>query len=163
MQQKAERHIISIIVENKPGVLARITSLFSARGFNIESLNVSEMETPELSRMTIMVTGPDQVIEQVRKQLSKLIDTLKVVDMLDTPCVESDLALIKIKATGSKRGEILNLANLFNARIADVSDRTIIAELSGDEDKLTSFLKLAEPYGIAEMVCAGRVVMKRGD
>ena len=163
MQSKAKTHIISVIVENKPGVLARIASLFSARGFNIESLNVSETETPELSRMTIVVTGPDQVIEQVRKQLSKLIDTLKVTDLLDTPCVESDLALVKIKAAGPRRGEILDLANLFNARIADVSERTIIVEISGDEDKFASFLKLAAPYGIAEMVRAGRVVMKRGD
>lgn len=163
MQQKTKKHIISIIVENKPGVLARIASLFSARGFNIESLNVSETETPELSRMTIVVTGADQVLEQIRKQLSKLIDTLKVTELLDTPCVESDLALVKIKASSAKRGEVLDLANLFRARIADVSEKSIIVEVSGSEETLTSFIKLATPYGIAEMVRAGRVVMKRGD
>ena len=163
MQQKPKKHIISVLVENKPGVLARIASLFSARGFNIESLNVSETETSELSRMTIMVTGTDQILEQIRKQLSKLIDTIKVTELFDAPCVEADLALVKIKATSAKWGEVRDLANLFNARIADVSEKSVIVEVSGDGDKLASFIKLAAPYGIAEMVRAGRVVMKRDD
>lgn len=163
MDQKTKRHIISAVVENKPGVLARIASLFSARGFNIESLNVGETENSELSRMTIAVIGEDKVLEQVRKQLSKLIDTLKVTELTDSPCVSSDLALVKIKATSAKRGELLDLANIFGGQIVDASDKSMIIEISGAEEKIESFLKLAAPFGIAEMVRAGRLVMKRGD
>lgn len=163
MNQKAKRHIISAVVENKPGVLARICSLFSARGFNIESLNVGETENPDLSRMTIVVTGEDKVLEQIRKQLSKLIDTLRVSELTDAPIVASDLALIKIKSLQAKRGEVLNLANLFQARIADVSEKSIIVEISGSEETIESFIKLATPYGIAEMVRAGRLAIRRGD
>lgn len=161
MQQKTKKHIISAIVENKPGVLARITSLFSARGFNIESLNVGETDQPHLSRMTIVVTGEDKVLEQIRKQLSKLIDTLKVVELTDAPIVASDLALVKIKAPSARRGEVLDLANIFKARIADVSDKTMIVEISGSEEKIESFLRLATPFGIVEMMRAGRLAMKR--
>ncbi len=161
MNQKPKKHIISAVVENKPGVLARITSLFSARGFNIESLNVGETDQPHLSRMTIVVTGEDKVLEQIRKQLSKLIDTLKVVELTDSPIVASDLALVKIKAPSGRRGEVLDLANIFKARIADVSEKSMIVEISGSEEKIESFLKLATPFGIVEMMRAGRLAMKR--
>lgn len=163
MRDATRRHIIGVVVENKPGVLARIASLFSARGFNIESLNVGETDDPRLSRMTIVVSGGDRTLEQIRKQLSKLIDTLKVTELSDSPCVEIDLALIKVKAQADRRGEILNLAAIFHAKIADVSDRHLIVEVTGDETRLDAFLKLLEPYGIVEMVRAGRIVMKRGD
>ncbi len=158
-----ERHIISVVVENKPGVLARIVSLFSARGFNIESLNVGETEDSALSRMTIVVSGDKKILEQVRKQLSKLIDTLKVTELSDQPYIESDLALVKIKAPAGKRGEIIDLANVFRARIVDVSEKHITLEVSGKEEKIQSFINLAESYGIADMVRAGRIALKRGE
>lgn len=163
MSPKPEKHIISAVVENKPGVLARITSLFSARGFNIESLNVGEIDQPHLSRMTIVVTGEDKVLEQIRKQLSKLIDTLKVVELTDSPIVASDLALVKIKAPSNRRGEVLDLTRIFKARVADVSEKTMIVEISGSEEKIESFLKLAAPFGVVEMMRSGRLAMKRGE
>ncbi len=163
MQGKPKRHIISAVVENKPGVLARIASLFCARGFNIESLNVGETDNPQWSRMTITVSGDQQVLEQVRKQLEKLIDTLKVSELSDSVCVERDLALIKVKIPSSRRSEIMDLAEIFRARIADVSERHMIVEISGSEDKIQSFVKLAAPFGISEMVRAGRIAIKRGE
>jgi acetolactate synthase, small subunit len=158
-----KRHIISAVVENKPGVLARIASLFCARGFNIESLNVGETENSQWSRMTISVTGDGRVLEQVRKQLEKLIDTLKVSELSDASFVERDLALIKVKIPAARRSEVMNLVEIFRARIADVSERHMIVEISGGEDKIQSFVKLAAPFGISEMVRAGRIAIKRGE
>ncbi len=160
---RENRHIISAVVENKPGVLARIASLFSARGFNIESLNVGETEDPQWSRMTITVTGDDRILEQIRKQLEKLIDTLKVSELTESPCVERDFALIKLKIPANKRGEVKELADIFRARIADVSERHMIVEISGSEEKIQNFVKLAAPFGISEMVRAGRIAIKRGE
>lgn len=163
MVEKTKRHIISAVVENKPGVLARIASLFGARGFNIESLTVGETENPQWSRMTIAVTGPDQVLEQIRKQLEKLIDTLKVSELSETACVERDLALVKVKIPPNRRSEMADLAVIFRARIADVSERHMVVEISGDEEKIDAFIHLASPFGIVEMVRAGRIAIKRGD
>lgn len=163
MVEKSKRHIISAVVENKPGVLARIASLFGARGFNIESLTVGETESSQWSRMTISVTGPDQVLEQIRKQLEKLIDTLKVTELSETSCVERDLALVKVKMPANRRSEMADLAAIFRARIADVSERHMVVEISGDEEKIDAFVRLASPFGIVEMVRAGRIVIKRGD
>lgn len=160
---KHERHLISAVVENKPGVLARIASLFCARGFNIESLNVGETENPQWSRMTITVSGDTQILEQIRKQLEKLIDTLKVSELSESKCVERDLALIKIKVPAQRRPEVTNLVDLFRARIVDVGERHLIVEVVGDEDKIQAFIKLAAPFGIAEMVRAGRIAIKRGE
>ncbi len=160
---KETRHIISAVVENKPGVLARIASLFCARGFNIESLNVGETENPQWSRMTITVTGDDKILEQIRKQLEKLIDTLKVTELSDAVVIERDLALVKLKIPSQKRREMLDLAEIFRARIADVSERHMIVEIAGSEEKIESFVKLATPFGISEMVRAGRIAIKRGD
>lgn len=157
------RHIISAVVENRPGVLARIVDLFSARGFNIDSLNVGETENPQWSRMTITVGGERQILEQIRKQLEKLIDTLKVTELSDEACIERDFALIKLNVPAAKRAEVTNLVDIFNGRIADVSERRMIVELVGDEEKLQTFLKLASPFGIVEMVRAGRIALKRGD
>jgi acetolactate synthase-1/3 small subunit len=157
------RHLISAVVENKPGVLARIASLFSARGFNIESLNVGETENPQWSRMTITVSGDSQILEQIRKQLEKLIDTLKVSELSQDKCVERDLALIKIKVPAARRLELTNLVDLFRARIVDVGERHMIVEVVGDEDKIQAFLKLVAPFGIGEMVRAGRIAIKRGE
>lgn len=163
MTQKSKRHIISAVVENKPGVLARIASLFCARGFNIESLNVSETENPQWSRMTITVTGDQIILEQIRKQLEKLIDTLKVSELSDAACVERDMALVKLNVPAARRGEMLDLTKIFRARIADVSERHMIVEISGGEEKIETFIKLASPFGVIEMVRAGRIVIKRGD
>ena len=163
MGDSNKRHIISAVVENKPGVLARIASLFCARGFNIESLNVGETENSQWSRMTITVTGDRQVLEQVRKQLEKLIDTLKVTEMSEHDCIEHDLALIKLKIPANRRGEIRDLVEIFRARIADVGERHMIVEIAGSEDKIQAFVRLVTPFGIAEMVRAGRIAIKRGD
>lgn len=165
MKEKSSisRHIISAVVENRPGVLARIASLISARGFNIESLNVGETENPQWSRMTISVSGDEQILEQVRKQLEKLIDTLKVTELSKEECIERDFTLVKLNVPAMKRAEVTNLVNIFNGRIADVSERRMIVELTGMEDMLQTFLKLAAPYGIVEMVRAGRIALKRGD
>ena len=160
---RENRHIISVVVENKPGVLARIASLFSARGFNIESLNVGETENPQWSRMTITVTGDDQAMEQIRKQLEKLVDTLKVSELTESPCVERDFALIKLKIASGRRGEFKDLVEIFRAKIADISERHMIVELSGSEEKIQAFIKLAAPFGIVEMVRAGRIAIKRGE
>ncbi len=163
MPDKNKRHIISAVVENKPGVLARIASLFSARGFNIESLNVGETENPQWSRMTITVSGDAPVMEQVRKQLEKLIDTLKVTELSGEGSLERDLALIKLKAPAQRRGELRDLVEIFRARVADVSEKHMIVEISGSEEKVDSFVKLLAPFGIVEMARSGRIVIKRGE
>ena len=163
MGEPNRRHIISAVVENKPGVLARIASLFCARGFNIESLNVGETENAQWSRMTITVSGDAQVLEQVRKQLEKLIDTLKVTELSDFDCIERDLALIKLKIPSNRRSEIRDLVEIFRARIADVSERHMIVEVAGSEDKIQAFVRLVTPFGITEMVRAGRIAIRRGD
>ena len=157
------RHVISAVVANRPGVLARVVSLSSARGFNIESLNVGETENPQWSRMTIAVSGDDRIIDQIRKQLEKLIDTIKVTELSDYDCIERDLALIKVKVPSARRGEMRDLADIFRARIADVTERHMTVEISGGEEKIQAFLRLAAPFGIVEMVRAGRIVIKRGD
>ncbi len=156
------RHIISVIVENKPGVLARIAGLFSARGFNIESLAVGSTENPERSRMTIVVAGDDAVLEQVRKQLEKLIDTIKVTDFNDTPIIERDLLLIKIRTPSAKRREVLEVVNIFRGRVVDVSPKSLIVEVSGTEEKIDAFIEALRPYGISELARTGRIAMRRG-
>ncbi|MDR1519289.1 MAG: acetolactate synthase small subunit [Planctomycetota bacterium] len=163
MPEIGKRHIISAVVENQPGVLARVASLFSARGFNIESLNVGETENPLWSRMTISLSGDDRIIEQIRKQLEKLVDTIKVSELAGSACLERDLALIKLKAPPNRRGEVRDLVDIFRARIADVTERHMTVEISGDEEKLQAFIRLAAPFGIAEMARAGRIAIKRGD
>lgn len=156
------RHVISVLVSNKPGVLARVAGLFSARGFNIESLAVGETEDPAVSRMTIVVPGDETILEQVRKQLSKLVDTLKVQDFRETPCVIRDLMLIKVKAPAAKRGEIIEIVNVFKAQIVDMAEKTLIVEITGEEDKIDRFIRMLRPYGIVEMMRTGRVAMLRG-
>jgi acetolactate synthase-1/3 small subunit len=163
MQTRDCRHVISAVVANRPGVLARVVSLFSARGFNIESLNVGETENPQWSRMTIAVSGDDWIIDQIRKQLEKLIDTIKVTELSDYDCIERDLALIKARVPPARRGEMRDLADIFRARIADVTERHMTVEISGGEEKIQAFLRLTAPFGIVEMVRAGRIVIKRGD
>lgn len=159
---KIQRHLISVLVENNPGVLARIVSLFSARGFNIESLNVGETENPQYSRMTITVSGDDQIIEQIRKQLEKLIDTLKVASLTDADCVERDFILVKVKVPAQKRSEFKTLVDIFGARIVDIGDRHMTVELAAPEQQIETFLAQTAPFGITETVRAGRIAIKRG-
>ncbi len=156
------KHVISVLVENKVGVLARITGLFSGRGFNIESLAVGETENMDISRMTIVVSGDEAILEQVRKQLGKVIDTIKVTDFTGTDYVERDLMLIKINAAPGKRSEIVELVDVFRGKIIDVGQKDMVIEISGPEDRLEAMLDLLRPYGIKEVARTGRIAMNRG-
>ncbi len=156
------RHVISLLVENKVGVLARITSLISGRGFNIDSLAVGETETPSLSRITIVVRGDDAILEQVRKQLSKLIDVIKVIDFTNEEFVERDLMMVKVNCPIGKRGEIIEIVDIFRGKIVDVGQKDLIVEIAGTEDKLDAMLSLLRPYGIKELVQTGSIAIARG-
>lgn len=156
------RHTISILVENKFGVLARIATLFAARGFNIDSLAVGETEDPEISRMTIVVKGDNSVLEQVTKQLNKLIDVIKVNDFSDVEYVQRGLALIKINVNKSNRAEIMQMVSIFRTRIIDISQDSMIVEITGDDDKIDAFVRMVMPYGIKEMCRTGEVALARG-
>ncbi len=156
------KHVINAIVENQPGVLAHVAGMFAARGYNIDSLVVGRTEDPDLSRMTIVVKGDDHILEQVRKQLEKLITTVRVRDFKNVDYVERDLLLIRIHALPEKRPEIVALADLFRGRIVDVSPSSVMVELSGPEDKLEAFIDLVRPYGIRELSRTGLIAMPRG-
>ena len=156
------KHTLSVLVENKSGVLARISGLFSARGYNIDSLAVGETNDSAVSRMTIVVKGDEKILEQVKKQLNKLIDVIKVSDYVETPRVESDLALIKVSAGKADRPKIVKIADNFQARIVDASPDSLIVEATGDEQKISSLLSLLEDFGVREMVRTGIVAMARG-
>ncbi len=155
------KHIISALVVNRPGVLAHMAGLFSARGFNIDSLAVGETEQHEFSRMTIVVEGDDAILEQVRKQIGKLIDVVKVQDFSETRCVERDLGLMRINAPANKRSEILELVDIFRGRVVDVGRNEVMVELAGTEDKIEAFLDLVRPYGVKEMARTGRIALAR--
>ena len=158
------RHIFYVLVENRAGVLARVASLFSARGFNIESLTVAETETPAISRMTIIVPGDDRILDQVRKQLGKLIDVHEVHDfaMEHRDIVDRELVLVKVTAEPDKRAEVLDVADVFRFKVVDISPHTAIIEATGSEGKIMGLLRLLEPYGIEEVARGGRVAMARG-
>lgn len=156
------RHIISATVTNKIGVLARITGLFSARGFNIDSLAVGETEDPRLSRMTVVVNGDDAVLEQVRKQLGKIIDVIKVSDLTSEDHVERDFMLLKVNTPPDKRGEIIEIVDIFRGKVIDVGKKDMIIEIAGPEDRIEAILNLVRPYGIKEMARTGGIAMKRG-
>ncbi len=156
------KHLISALVKNEVGVLAHVAGLFSARAYNIDSLNVGETEDPEVSRMTIVVRGDDAIIEQVIKQLRKLISVLKVQDFSSHPFVERDLMLIKINTPADRRGEIIDLVEVFRGKVVDISHKDIVVELSGPEAKIDAFISLCQPYGIKEVVRSGRIAMLRG-
>lgn len=155
------KHVISALVENKSGVLAHISGLFSARGFNIDSLAVGETEDPRFSRMTIVVEGDEPILEQVRKQLSSVIDVVKVEDFSDTSYVERDLMLMKVKCPPQKRTEVLELVRTFRGDTVDVGKDKLTIQLVGTEDKINAFIQLMRPYGIVEMARTGRVALSR--
>ncbi len=156
------RHTIAVLVENKPGVLARVASLFRRRGYNIESLTVGTTERDDISRMTIVVEGDEKVVEQVTKQLNKLVEVIKISDVTDGS-VERELCLVRVHAPPEKRGEIVELTNIFRARIVDVSRDSFIVEVTGDEDKVNAFIDLMRQYGIKELARTGKVAMVRGN
>jgi acetolactate synthase-1/3 small subunit len=156
------QHIISALVENHFGVLARISALFSARGFNIDSLAVGETHDPSISRMTIVVTGEDRIIEQVDKQLNKLIDVIKVTDMTEEDHVERELLLLKVSHNTKNRSEIIQLVEIFKARIIDYGPKTLTIEVVGTSDKILSFIDIMRPFGIKELARTGRIALPRG-
>jgi acetolactate synthase-1/3 small subunit len=156
------RHVISALVINEPGVLANVAGMFAARGFNIDSLVVGRTDDPALSRMTIVVDADDNTLEQVRKQLAKLVPVTGVHDFAGSRYVERDLALVRIAATAGNRGEVIQIANVFGGRIVDVADISLIVELTGAEDKIEDFLELVRPYGVTELARTGVIAMARG-
>lgn len=157
------RHILSALVQNVPGVLSHIAGMLASRGYNIDSLAVGETEDPRLSRMTFVVVGDDAVIEQVRKQLEKIVTVVRVEDISSRDYVERDLMLIKVAAPPQKRGEIRELVEIFRGRIVDVASESMIIEISGQEKKVESFIELMRPFGILELVRTGRIAMIRGN
>lgn len=156
------QHTITALVENKPGVLARVSSLFSRRGFNIESLAVSITDDPTVSRMTIVVEEDDDIMEQITKQLHKLIDVIKVVDYQGIPIVQRELAMIKVNAEASDKAEIMQIVDVFRAKIIDISDKTFTIEVTGSVDKVNALENLLKPFGLRELVRTGRIAMMRG-
>ncbi|HPS55904.1 MAG TPA: acetolactate synthase small subunit [Sedimentisphaerales bacterium] len=155
------KHIISALVENKPGVLARVAQMFAARAFNIDSLVVGRTEDPALSRMTIVVLGDDRVVEQVRKQLAKIISVVKVKDFVGQPVVARDLMLITIAAAADKRSEIFALVEMFKGTLVDIAPKFLMVEISGPDEKIEAFINACRPYGIKDVARTGTIAMTR--
>lgn len=158
-----QRHVLSALVQNTPGVLAHVSGMFASRGFNIESLAVGETENAHLSRITVVVDGDDRVLEQIRKQLEKIVTVVKVLDISTADFVERDLMLIKIDATPATRAELQGLVQIFRGRIVDVSPDQLMVEISGQEKKIEAFIDAVRPYGIRELARTGRIALVRGD
>jgi acetolactate synthase I/III small subunit len=156
------KHTLSVLVENKPGVLTRVAGLFARRGFNIDSLVVAETENPAVSRMTITVYEQDQPVEQVTKQLHKLINVLKIIDLAPGSSVERELLLVKVVADAGARSEIMQMVEIFRAKIVDVSSEVLIIEMTGTRDKVSAFVELLAPFGVVELMRTGHVAMSRG-
>ena len=157
------KHVISILLENEPGALSRVVGLFSARGYNIETLTVAPTEDETLSRMTIVTVGSDDVIEQITKHLNRLVDVVKVVDLSEGPHVERELMLIKVRAVGKERDEFKRMADIFRGRIIDVTDKTFTIELTGVQDKVTAFIQAIDRSAILETVRTGVSGISRGE
>jgi len=155
------KHIISALVENKPGVLAHVAGMFAARAFNIDSLAVGRTEDPKLSRMTIVVVGDDKVLEQVRKQLAKIVPVVKVQDFAGQPVVARDLMLITMSAPADKRPEILSLIEMFKGKVVDIGQRFVMVEVSGPEEKIEAFIDMCKPYGVKNVARTGTIAMPR--
>lgn len=156
------KHTISVLVENQPGVLARISGLFSARGYNITSLAVGETEISDVSRMTIVVDGDNRVLEQITKQLNKLVDVLKVIDFTKEKHIERDLALIKVNCVNTRRKELLDIVKIFRAKVVDINPKFLIIEMVGTEDKIAALVDNLKSFGIIEMVRTGTIAVTRG-
>jgi acetolactate synthase-1/3 small subunit len=159
--EHVQRHTISLLVENKFGAFNRIAGLFAAKGYNIDSLSVGPTEEEDTSRMTIVTRGDDQVIEQIMKQLNKLIDTIKVVDLTFESFVERELVLIKVQSTPNSRPEIMQIAEIFRAKVVDISQKSLTLEATGGQQKVDAIIKMLKPFGIKEIARTGRVALKR--
>ena len=155
------RHTISVLVQNRFGVLTRIAGLFSGRGFNIDTLNVGPTQNDKISRMTLVVVGNDQVLEQVVKQLNKLVDVLEVHDFKDGDVIDRELILLRVKATSSTRPEVMQICDIFRAKIVDVQSSSLSIEVTGDESKIDKFLQLMKPFGVLELSRTGRIALPR--
>ncbi len=159
--QEAGRHVLGLLVENEPGVLSRIAGLFSGRGFNIDSLNVAETTEPGVSRITLTTGGDQAILEQIKKQLNKIINVIKVIDYEETPSVEMELALVKVRAKLEHRAEILRMVDIFRCRVVDVSPDYYTIEVTGDQGKIEAFLALVKPRGIKEIARTGAIALAR--
>lgn len=156
------RHTLSVLVSNHPGVLTRVSGLFARRGFNIESLSVNSTENPDTSRMTIVVEGDVAALEQIRKQIHKLVEVIKVYDHTEESVVERELALIKVSVETRNRNEIMQITDIFRGKIVDVSDKAFVVEITGSEGKINAIEQLFRPFGIKEIVRTGKIVLARG-
>jgi acetolactate synthase-1/3 small subunit len=156
-------HIISVIVHNKPGVLSRVSGLFSRRGYNISSLAVGETENPELSRITIAVSGDESILEQIQKQLYKLIDVIKVIDLPKESSVRRELVLVKVNTEKTSRAEIIQIADIYRGKIVDVGDTNLTIEITGEEGKVEAFIAMMSKFGIKELVRTGKIALHRGE
>jgi acetolactate synthase-1/3 small subunit len=160
--ENVRTHTLSVLVEDKPGVLARVAALFSRRGFNIQSLAVGATEQKDMSRMTIVVSADEAPLEQITKQLNKLINVIKIVEQDEGNAVARELALIKVRADATTRGQVIEAVNLFRAKVVDVSTESLTVEATGTQEKLEALLRVLEPYGIRELVQSGVVSLSRG-
>ncbi len=156
------KHTISVLVENKFGVLARVASMFSAKGYNIDSLAVGPTIDPEISRMTVVVTGDEMILEQIVKQLRRLIDVIKVSDLTATNFIDREMVMVKVNADQSSRSEILNIVDIFRGKIVDVSPKNYVVEITGDRGKVEAMITLLTPFGVKEIARTGKVAMARG-
>ncbi|MFO7446148.1 MAG: acetolactate synthase small subunit [Ignavibacteriaceae bacterium] len=157
------KHTISVLVENQFGTFNRVVTMFSGKGFNVSSISIGETENPEISRMTIVTAGDDKIIEQVVKQLNRLIDTIKVVDLTGQSRVERELALITVYYQKGTRAELTNVCSIFRGNVVDINTKTLTLEVTGPPDKIDAFINVLEPYGIKEMARSGTVALKRGE
>lgn len=157
-----KKHILSVLVENHSGVLSKVSGLFSRRGFNIDSLTVGTTENPEISRMTIALSGDEYIVEQITKQLNKLIDVIKIVDIYESKSVLRELALVKVTATNETRSTIIENVNIFRGHIVDIQKSSMTVEVTGDFDKVSAFIETMKPFGIKEMVRTGVTAIERG-
>lgn len=158
-----KKHVLSVLVENHSGVLSRVSGLFSRRGYNIDSLSVGETEDPKISRMTIVADADEYTLEQIKKQLNKLIDVIKITELKEEHAVYRELALIKIAATKENRAEIIEIANIFRTHIVDVANESVIIEATGDQGKISALSNMLMPYGIKEVVRTGLTALQRGE
>ena len=160
--ERGMQHTVTVLVENRPGVLARVSGLFARRGFNIESLAVSITDDPSVSRMTIVVSGDASTLDQINKQTNKLIDVIRVIDYSEIPIIDRELALIKVTAKAAKRAEIMQITDVFRAKIIDISSTTFTIEVTGSVEKVDAIERLLSPFGIQEVVRTGKIAMARG-
>lgn len=161
IESKEQKHILGVLVENQPGVLSHVAGMFSARGFNIDSLVVGRTEDPQLSRMTIVTVGDEATLEQIRKQLGKIISVVKVKNFSEEDCVERDLLLIQVHCPPDRRGALIELAGVFRGAVVDVGPKSVIIQLSGPEKKIEAFIELCQPYGITQLARTGLIAMPR--